>query len=101
MFLGHTVSIICVLFGYQCTNKVKNSRNTLGSYDDICHNIHNHPLPPIDIRRKLNVDKTFRRHPGHLLNVLRTFNLCPVSTEAHKKDFPIHLILSFLQKIFF
>ena len=30
--------------------------------------------------RKLNVHKTFRRHPGRLLNVLCTFNLRPVST---------------------
>ena len=31
-------------------------------------------------RRKLNVHKTFRRHPGRVLNVLCTFNLLPVST---------------------
>ena len=35
---------------------------------------------PVDTRRKLNVHKTFRRHPGRLLNVLCTFNLRPVST---------------------
>ena len=35
---------------------------------------------PVDTRRKLNVRKTFRRRPGRLLNVLCTFNLCPVST---------------------
>ena len=35
---------------------------------------------PVDTRRKLNVNKTFRRRPGHLLNVLCTFNLRPVST---------------------
>ena len=35
---------------------------------------------PVDIGRKLNVHKTFRRHPGRLLNVLCTFNLRPVST---------------------
>ena len=36
---------------------------------------------PVDTGRKLNVRKTFRRRPGHLLNVLCTlFNLCPVST---------------------
>ena len=40
----------------------------------------------VDTRRKLNVQKTYRRRPGRLLNVLcllnvlRTFNLCPVST---------------------
>ena len=30
---------------------------------------------PVDTGRKLNVHKTFRRHPGRLLNVLCTFNL--------------------------
>ena len=35
---------------------------------------------PVDIGRKLNVHKTFRRRPGRLLNVLCTFNLRPVST---------------------
>ena len=35
---------------------------------------------PVDTGRKLNVHKTFRRRPGRLLNVLCTFNLCPVST---------------------
>ena len=35
---------------------------------------------PVDTARKLNEHKTFRRHPGRLLNVLCTFNLCPVST---------------------
>ena len=29
---------------------------------------------PVDTGRKLNVHKTFRRHPGRLLNVLCTFN---------------------------
>ena len=33
----------------------------------------------LDTRHKLNVHKTFRRRPGHLLNVLCTFNLCLVS----------------------
>ena len=31
-------------------------------------------------RRKLNVHKTFRKRPVRLLNVLCTFNLCPVFT---------------------
>ena len=35
---------------------------------------------PVDTRHKLNVCKTFKRFPGRLLNVLCTFNLCPVST---------------------
>ena len=48
-------------------------------------------LAPVDTGRKLNVHKTFRRRPehktfrrrpGHLLNVLCTFNLRPVSTGA-------------------
>ena len=44
---------------------------------------------PVDIGRKLNVHKTFRRRPGPLLNVLCTFNLRPVSTglfNFEKKD---------------
>ena len=43
---------------------------------------------PVDIGRKLNVYKTFRRHPRRLLDVLRTFNLRPVSAgyaETMKK----------------
>ena len=36
----------------------------------------------LDTRRKLNVHKTFRRRPGRFLNVLRTFNLRPVSMEV-------------------
>ena len=36
---------------------------------------------PVDTGRKLNVHKTFRRRPGHLLNVVRTFNLRPVSAD--------------------
>ena len=35
---------------------------------------------PVDTGRELNVHKTFRRSPGHLLKVLYTFNLRPVST---------------------
>ena len=34
----------------------------------------------VDTGRKLNVHKTFRRRTGHLLNVLCTSNLRPVST---------------------
>ena len=34
---------------------------------------------PVDTGHKLNVHKMFIRRPGHLLNVLCTFNLCPVS----------------------
>ena len=35
---------------------------------------------PIDTGRDLNVHKTFNRRLGHLLNVLCTFSLRPVST---------------------
>ena len=35
---------------------------------------------PVDTGRKQNVQKTFRRRPGRLLNVLCTFNLRPVPT---------------------
>ena len=34
---------------------------------------------PLDTGRKLIVHKTFRRRPGHLLNVMFTFNLHPVA----------------------
>ena len=37
-------------------------------------------MNPVEKGRKLNVHKTLRRRPGHLLNVLCTFSLCPVST---------------------
>ena len=39
-----------------------------------------HYYHPVDTGRKLNVQKTFRKRPGRLLNVLCTFNLRPVST---------------------
>ena len=53
----------------------------------------------VDIGRKLNVYKTFRRSPARLLNVLCKFNLRPVSTGTtvsqmtktcymHKKPHP-------------
>ena len=35
---------------------------------------------PVDTGRKLNVHKMFRRLPGHLLTILWTFSLRPVST---------------------
>ena len=35
---------------------------------------------PVATGRKLNVNKTFRRRPARLLNILSTFNLCHVST---------------------
>ena len=34
----------------------------------------------VDTGHKLNVRKTFRILPRCLLNILHTFNLCPVST---------------------
>ena len=34
---------------------------------------------PLDIWRRLNVHKTIRRRPGHLLNALCAFNWCPVT----------------------
>ena len=37
-------------------------------------------IVPVGTGRKLNVHKTFRGHPGRLLNVLCTFNLRPVPT---------------------
>ena len=41
---------------------------------------------PVDAGRKLNANKTFRRRPGRLLNVLCTFNLRPVSTGKAVED---------------
>ena len=43
-------------------------------------------LCPVDTGHKCNVHKTFRRRPGHLLNVLLTFNLRPVSTGWFCED---------------
>ena len=52
---------------------------------------------PVDAGRKLNVHKTFRRRHGHLLNVLCTFNLRPVSAGLYDRkqgfssnDFDFH-----------
>ena len=39
-----------------------------------------HRNNPVDTGPKLNVHKTFRRRPERLLNVLCTFNSCPVLT---------------------
>ena len=41
---------------------------------------------PVDTGRKLNVHKTFRKRPGHLLNVSFTFNLNLVSTGLDKNS---------------
>ena len=41
---------------------------------------------PVDTGRKLKVHKTFRRRPGRLLNVLCTFNLCPVSIYGEPRS---------------
>ena len=54
-------------------------------------------LCPVDTGRKLNVHKTFRRRPGHLLNVLCTFNLCPVSAGwIHERDLQNILVIYIL-----
>ena len=46
----------------------------------LLHKLNRSPtLHPLDTRRKLNVDKMFRRRPGRLVNLLFTFNLGPVS----------------------
>ena len=41
----------------------------------------------VDTGRKLNVHKTIRKRPGHLLNVLCTFNLRPVSKGFKAEHF--------------
>ena len=43
---------------------------------------------PVDTGRKLIVHKTFRRRPGHLLNVLCMFNLRPASSGSYKEFAP-------------
>ena len=63
---------------------------------------------PADTGRKLNVHKTFRRRPGCLLNILCTFNLCPVSREEGNRfsddftraDYLFALIRLILEKTF-
>ena len=45
---------------------------------------------PVEIGRKLNVNKTFIRHPGRLLNVLGAFSLRPVSTEKLRIKKDVH-----------
>ena len=47
---------------------------------------------PLEIGRKLNVHKTFRRRPGRLLDVLCTFNLRPVS-----RRYGLNILLTFLK----
>ena len=42
---------------------------------------------PLHTRCKLNVHKTFRRRPRHLLNVLCTFNIRSVFSEKEPLDF--------------
>ena len=64
----------------------------------------------VDTGRKLNVQKTFRRRPVRLLNVLCTFNLRPVSTgilyykqscckDFQFKRFPVLMKDSFRESI--
>ena len=50
-------------------------------------------LFPVDTGRKLNVHKTFRRRPGHLLNVLCAFNLRPVSTGLLSGSKPVSRVI--------
>ena len=57
-------------------------------------------IVPVDIGRKLNLYKTFRRRPRCLLNVLCTFNLHPVSTgdlfcSLHYFQIAIDLVITF------
>ena len=47
--------------------------------EELCFSLDYPPHYPVDTGRKLNVNKTFRRRPGRLLNVLSTFSLLPVS----------------------
>ena len=45
-------------------------------------------MSPVGTGLKLNVHKTFRRRPGHLLNVLCMFNLRPASSGSYKEFAP-------------
>ena len=47
---------------------------------------------PLDIGRKLNVHKTFRRGSRRLLNVLCTFNLRPLSRESEQWRQIVHYL---------
>ena len=57
---------------------------------------------PVDTGCNLSVHKMFGRRPGRLLNVLRTFNLRPVSTGWSFEDrcFPDDLKIAELRPIF-
>ena len=55
---------------------------------------------PADAGRKLNVHKTFRKRPGHFLNVLCMFNLRPVSTGKRKYCFILNLEMDHLSSFF-
>ena len=46
--------------------------------------------PRLDTGRKLNLHETFRRRPGHILNVFYTFNVCPVSSRVFMFDIVIY-----------
>ena len=59
----------CTLLGNQALNAV-NYVSAIGNISVFL----------VDKGRKLNVNKTFRRHPGRLLNILCTFSLRPVCT---------------------
>ena len=57
-------------------------------------------IDPVDIGRKLNLYKTFRRRPRCLLKVLCIFNLRPVSTgdlfcSLHYFQIAIDLVITF------
>ena len=55
---------------------------------------------PLKTLRKLNIDKTFRKRPGRLLNVLCMFNLRAVSREyilRHLSIFLVDFDVGFLQ----
>ena len=52
----------------------------------------------VEIARKVNLRKTFRRRPGRLLNVLCTFNLRPVSTVVLRQYFTHVLFYVLIQE---
>ena len=70
------IAIVTIDLCYYHVTYAFQSKSTLYS----CPNVN-----PKETGCKLNIHKTFRRRPGHLLNVLCTFNLCPVSTGKQRK----------------
>ena len=79
-----TITVICLVFFGTYLNSfyrvIPDTSSKFTEYFDelLCISIDEIRIP-VYTGRKLNVHKTFRRRPGHLLNFLCTFSLRPVS----------------------